>query len=519
MGRGLLQGLEERVEGRLRQHVDLVDDVDLAPPPGWRVAGILAERPHLVDPAIRGAVDLDHVERTPGRHLAARLARGAGHRAGGPRALAVQTHREEPGRGRLAHAPGPGKQVRVGNALLGEGVPKRPDDRRLPDDRVERERPPAPREHLVAHRGPFPGGPAPPVGRKVAVHPPSMTDVLRSPRGDSSGQGVPRHTRGSADRCSLPGLAGLADSRRVGPSLHHRSPGLNSTRRHLGRGFRLAGADCEYRAPLPPRLARPRSSRAVPPASAKGMAEREGFEPSTRLLDVYTISSRAPSAARAPLPGPAGARSASRPWRKNGGGGGIRTHVGAHHPQLDFESSPVRPLRYPSARRVRKNACISSPASTASTPPRTRTRWFHAGSSRTPGAADDRPGLLVQRAKHERRRSARAGTRPRTSRTARRSRRASPPSAGSSPPGTRGIAQRHDLGMRRRIAPGDGPVVPAAQNRPSRTTTAPTGTSPALGGPPGLLQRDAHERLVDVQASRRGGGVLSGTNPTTPTSS
>src|SRR5438128_11362024 len=33
------------------------------------------------------------------------------------------------------------------------------------------------------------------------------------------------------------------------------------------------------------------------------MAEREGFEPSTRLLDVYTISSRAPSAARAPLPG------------------------------------------------------------------------------------------------------------------------------------------------------------------------------------------------------------------------
>src|SRR5262249_16026678 len=31
-----------------------------------------------------------------------------------------------------------------------------------------------------------------------------------------------------------------------------------------------------------------------------------------------------------------------------GGGGGIRTHVGAHHPQLDLESSPVRPLRYPS---------------------------------------------------------------------------------------------------------------------------------------------------------------------------
>ena len=161
MGRGLLQGLEERVEGRLRQHVNLVDDVDLAPPPGWRVAGIIAKRPHLVDPAIRGAVDLDHVERTAGRHLTARLARGAGHRAGGPRTLTVQAHREEPGGGRLAHAPGPGKQVRVGDALLGERVPQRPDDRRLPDDRVERERPPAPRENLIAHQGPSRGA-APP---------------------------------------------------------------------------------------------------------------------------------------------------------------------------------------------------------------------------------------------------------------------------------------------------------------------------------------------------------------------
>ena len=141
-----------------------------------------------------------------------------------------------------------------------------------------------------------------------------MAVVLRSPRRAGSGQGIPRHTRGSADRCSLPGLAGLADSRRVGPSLHHHSSGLNSTRRHLGRGFRLAGADCEYRAPLPPRLARPRSITLGPASTrhrAERMAEREGFEPSTRLLDVYTISSRAPSAARAPLPGPRNARSAT----------------------------------------------------------------------------------------------------------------------------------------------------------------------------------------------------------------
>src|SRR4029453_3573849 len=103
-----------------------------------------------------------------------------------------------------------------------------------------------------------------------------MADVLRSPRTDSSSQGIPRHTRGSTDRCSLPGLAGLADSRRVGPSLHRCVPGLNSTRRHLGRGFSLAGADCEYRAPLPPRLARPHSITFGPPSGFPSRIWRRG---------------------------------------------------------------------------------------------------------------------------------------------------------------------------------------------------------------------------------------------------
>ena len=166
VGRGLLERLEQGVEGGLRQHVDFVDDVDLAPPARRRVAGILAERPHLVDPAVRGAVDLEHVEGPARGHLAAGLARGAGHGAAGPRPLAVQAHRQEAGRGRLAHAPRAGEQVRVGDALLREGVPERPDDRRLTDDRLEGERPPAPREDLVGHRAPGARGPGPPSGKK-----------------------------------------------------------------------------------------------------------------------------------------------------------------------------------------------------------------------------------------------------------------------------------------------------------------------------------------------------------------
>ena len=153
-------------------------------------------------------------------------------------------------------------------------------------------------------RGTFPGGASPCPSNQSDRAPAVDNRVLRSPRGAGSGQVLPRHTRGSPYRCSLPGLAGFADSRCVGPSLQRHSSGLSPTRRHLGRGFNPARADCGYRAPLPPRLARPHSNTL---GSHRGMAEREGFEPSIRLLDVYTISSRAPSAARAPLPGPDGA--------------------------------------------------------------------------------------------------------------------------------------------------------------------------------------------------------------------
>jgi hypothetical protein len=155
------------------------------------------------------------------------------------------------------------------------------------------------------------------------VHPPSMASVLRSPRGAGSGQGIPRHTRGSADRCSLPGLAGLADSRRVGPSPHRHSSGLNSTRRHLGRGFRLAGADCEYRAPLPPRLARPRSIMLGPATRriwewrrGRDLNPRHAFWTCTRfpVVPLRPLGHLSPTLTTPPR---------SRPWRKMAEGVGF----------------------------------------------------------------------------------------------------------------------------------------------------------------------------------------------------
>ena len=72
--------------------------------------------------------------------------------------------------------------------------------------------------------------------------------------------------RSNRDRCSLPGLAGLTASRRGGTDKGHR--------RTVGIGM---------------------------PLKQPGVAEREGFEPSKRVLTAYTLSRRAPSTARTPL--------------------------------------------------------------------------------------------------------------------------------------------------------------------------------------------------------------------------
>ncbi len=104
--------------------------------------------------------------------------------------------------------------------------------------------------------------------------------VLRSPHGTCSSQVLPRHTRGSPYRCSLPGLAGFGDSRCVGPNLQRRPMRLIQhgppSRGNSTPLKRIAG----YRAPLTPRLARPIEIHGQPKVL---MAERGGFEPPVRF--------------------------------------------------------------------------------------------------------------------------------------------------------------------------------------------------------------------------------------------
>ncbi len=79
------------------------------------------------------------------------------------------------------------------------------------------------------------------------------------PRGRSSSQAGLRRPECTAYRCFLPDLTGFTGFRRAGPGSQHRHPRAGASRIDLREGFSLAIADCEYRAPLTPRLARPGS--------------------------------------------------------------------------------------------------------------------------------------------------------------------------------------------------------------------------------------------------------------------
>ena len=72
--RRLLERLQERVPGRRREHVRLVEDVDLAPPAHRRVGDALAQLADVVDRVVRRGVHLDHVQRGRARDRHARVA-------------------------------------------------------------------------------------------------------------------------------------------------------------------------------------------------------------------------------------------------------------------------------------------------------------------------------------------------------------------------------------------------------------------------------------------------------------
>ena len=139
--RRLLDELQQRVERRRRDHVGLVDDVDLVAARHGREEGPFAQVTGVVDAVVRRRVDLDDVERA-GAVRGQRDARGAGAARVGRRALlAVQRARHDAGARGLAAAARAAEQVGVRDAAVRQRLAQRAGDVRLPDDLGERARP------------------------------------------------------------------------------------------------------------------------------------------------------------------------------------------------------------------------------------------------------------------------------------------------------------------------------------------------------------------------------------------
>jgi hypothetical protein len=144
-----LQRLEQRVERRRRQHVDLVDDVNLVAALGRRVADVVAQLAHLLDTVVGRAVDLQHVERAAlGDLLADFLLR---IEVGGGAVGGLERLGENARGGSLACAARPDEKVSLRNAAESQRVGQRAHHRLLPDDLRERLRPVLARKNLVSH--------------------------------------------------------------------------------------------------------------------------------------------------------------------------------------------------------------------------------------------------------------------------------------------------------------------------------------------------------------------------------
>ena len=111
----LLERLQERVEGRLREHVHFIDDVHLEARAHRVVGDLVTQLAHVLDARVRRGVDLDHVDVRTGvdvlavHTLAARVGSGA--------ALADQRLREDARGRRLARPARPAEEVSVADAF------------------------------------------------------------------------------------------------------------------------------------------------------------------------------------------------------------------------------------------------------------------------------------------------------------------------------------------------------------------------------------------------------------------
>ena len=152
VSRWFLEGFEEGVEGRVREHVNFVDDVEFVLSAGGGVADVFDDDlADFVDLGVGGGVELEDIEAGARSDFAADIALVAGGDGG---ALdAVEGFGEDARGGGFPCAARAHEDVSVGEALLLDGVLERGGDVLLADDVGKRLRPIFAGKNRVAHGG------------------------------------------------------------------------------------------------------------------------------------------------------------------------------------------------------------------------------------------------------------------------------------------------------------------------------------------------------------------------------
>ena len=156
VGRRLLERLQEAVEGRRREHVHFVDDVDFVGRLGRRVFNRIDDLANVGDTGVRGRIHLDDVDVAPlddglivdalAVEIESRMAAGV--------VLEIDRPGEDARGGGLADAADAGEHEGVRNAVGLEGVAQRLHHRVLADQGRKAGRPVFPRQHEIRRLDP-----------------------------------------------------------------------------------------------------------------------------------------------------------------------------------------------------------------------------------------------------------------------------------------------------------------------------------------------------------------------------
>lgn len=126
-----LQRFEQGIEGTGAEHVDFVDQVDLAGSAAGRIGGVVPEFANIFHAIVAGAIDFQNIKATALRDFLAGIAFPTG-RGGGP-LLAIQRLGQNAGRGRLADPPWTHEKIGLSDPSGGNGILQGAGDVFLPD--------------------------------------------------------------------------------------------------------------------------------------------------------------------------------------------------------------------------------------------------------------------------------------------------------------------------------------------------------------------------------------------------